>query len=137
MKLWKNHGHVYAVMPLLLAVVLVALSCAPAANSDKPLKEIITPPFSLTILHVNDTHGYVIPHNVLMKFNGMATLATVGGYSLLNSAVEDIRNREKNVLLLHGGDILEGTIWSTRFEGMADVDAMNAMKFDAFVPGQP
>ncbi len=135
MNLWKNHGHVHAVVPLLLAVVLIALSCAPAANSGKPLKEVITPPFSLTILHVNDTHGYAIPSNVLMKFNGVATLATVGGYSLLNSAVEDIRNREKNVLLLHAGDILEGTVLSTRFEGMADVDAMNAMKFDAFVPG--
>ncbi len=53
----------------------------------------------------------------------------------MNSAVEDIRNRQKNVLLLHGGDILEGTVWSTRFEGMADMDAMNAMRFDAFVPG--
>lgn len=135
MKPWKNTGHVHVVMSLLLAVVLIALSCTPAANSGKPLKEITTPPFSLTILHVNDTHGYVIPHDVLMKFNGMTTMATVGGYSLLNSAVEDIRNRQKNVLLLHGGDIMEGTIWSTRFEGMADVDAMNAMKFDAFVPG--
>jgi 5'-nucleotidase len=122
-------------MSLLLAVVLIALSCAPAANSGNSLKEITTLPLSLTILHVNDTHGYVIPSNVPMKFNGMATMATVGGYSLLNSAVEDIRSREKNVLLLHGGDILEGTIWSTMFEGMADVDAMNAMEFDALVPG--
>jgi 5'-nucleotidase len=122
-------------MSLLLAVVLISLSCATAANSVKPLKEIATPPLSLTILHVNDTHGYVIPSNALMKFNGTAAMATVGGYSLLDSAVEDIRGREKNVLLLHGGDILEGTIWSNKFEGMADVDAMNAMKFDAFVPG--
>ena len=135
MNSWKNSGRAYMIMSLLLAVVLIALSCAPAANSGKSLKEIITPPFSLTVLHVNDTHGYVIPGNVLMKFNGVQTLATVGGYSLLDSAVEDIRNRQKNVLLLHGGDILEGTIWSTKFEGTADVDAMNAMKFDAFVPG--
>jgi 5'-nucleotidase/UDP-sugar diphosphatase len=135
MNSWKNPGHIYMIMSLLLAVVLIALSCAPAANPGKSLKEIQTPPLSLTILHVNDTHGYVIPHDELMKFNGMTTLATVGGYSLLDSAVEDIRNRQKNVLLLHGGDILEGTIWSTRFEGMADVDAMNAMRFDAFVPG--
>ena len=131
----KISGHIYWIMSLLLAVVLIALSCAPAANSNRALREITTPPFSLTILHVNDTHGYVIPNNVLMKCNGMTTMASAGGYSLLNSAVEDMRSREKNVLLLHGGDILEGSIWSTRFEGMADVDAMNAMKFDAFVPG--
>lgn len=135
MKLRKDHGYARAALPLLLAAVLLALSCSPAAGTGKPLKEVTTPPFSLTILHVNDTHGYVIPSSVLMKFNGVPTMATVGGYSLLDSAVEDIRNRQKNVLLLHGGDILEGTIWSTSFEGMADVDAMNAMKFDAFVPG--
>lgn len=131
----NNCGRVYVIMSLLLAVVLISLSCAPAADSVKSLKEITTAPLSLTILHVNDTHGYVIPSNALMKFNGTAAMATVGGYSLLDSAVEDIRGREKNVLLLHGGDILEGTIWSNKFEGMADVDAMNAMKFDAFVPG--
>ena len=135
MNSWRISRRIYMTMSLLLAVVLIALSCAPAANSNKALKEITTQPFSLTLLHINDTHGYVIPHDELMKFNGMTTLASVGGYSLLNSAVEDIRNRQKNVLLLHGGDILEGTVWSTRFEGMADVDAMNAMRFDAFVPG--
>ncbi len=130
-----NRGRVYMIMSLLLAAVLIALSCSPSAGSIKSPGEITTPPLSLTILHVNDTHGYVIPNNIMMRFNGTAAMATVGGYSLLNSAVEDIRFREKNVLLLHGGDILEGTIWSTKFEGMADVNAMNAMKFDAFVPG--
>jgi len=89
----------------------------------------------MTILHVNDTHSYVIPHNVLLKINGADTVATAGGYSLLNSAVEDIRSREKNVLLLHAGDVLEGTIWTPKFQGLAEIDAMNAIKFDALELG--
>ena len=82
-----NRGRVYMITSLLLAVVLIALSCSPSAGSIKSPGEITTPPLSLTILHVNDTHGYVIPNNIMMRFNGTAAMATVGGYSLLNSAV--------------------------------------------------
>jgi len=89
----------------------------------------------MTILHENDTHSYVIPHNVLLKIDDRDTVATAGGYSLLDSAVEDIRSREKNVLLLHAGDVLEGTIWTPKFHGLADIDAMNAMNFDALELG--
>jgi len=120
---------------LLLITLLPTYACASAASTASPPAEITTLPISLTILHVNDTHSYVIPHNVLMKVNGNDTVATAGGYSLLNSAVEDIRSQEKNVLLLHAGDVLEGTIWTTKFQGMADIDAMNAIEFDALELG--
>ena len=130
-----NHKLLHSVLTVLLALSLAAVACSPAATVEKPLKEITTSPLTMTILHVNDTHSYVTLHDLLLKFNGVDTLASVGGYSLLNSAVEDIRSREKNVLLLHGGDILEGTIWSSKFAGSIDVDAMNTMMFDAFVPG--
>jgi 5'-nucleotidase len=51
------------------------------------------------------------------------------------AAVEDIRSREKNVLLLHGGDVLEGTIWTNYFAGLTDMDAMNTLQFNALAPG--
>jgi len=120
---------------LMITMLMPVVACSPAAPSTMPLAEITTSPMSMTILHVNDTHSYVIPHNVLLKINGTDTVATAGGYSLLNSAVEDIRSREKNVLLLHAGDVLEGTIWTPKFEGMADIDAMNAIGFDALELG--
>ncbi|MFA5064495.1 MAG: bifunctional metallophosphatase/5'-nucleotidase [Dehalococcoidia bacterium] len=120
---------------LLLIILLPAFACAPSASTASQPAEITTLPISLTVLHVNDTHSYVIPHSVLLKVNGKDTVATAGGYSLLKSAVEDIRSQEKNVLLLHAGDVLEGTIWTTKFQGMADIDAMNAMEFDALELG--
>ena len=135
MKPPANYKLRHSVLTVLLTLSLAAIACSPAATIEKPLKEITTAPLTLTILHVNDTHSYVIPHDLLLKFNGVDTLAGVGGYSLLNSAVEDIRSREKNVLLLHGGDILDGTVWSSKFAGSVDVDAMNTLSFDAFVPG--
>jgi len=120
---------------LMITMLMPVVACSPAAPPTTPLAEITTSPMSMTILHINDTHSYVIPHNVLLKINGTDTVATAGGYSLLNSAVEDIRSREKNVLLLHAGDVLEGTIWTPKFEGMADIDAMNAIGFDALELG--
>jgi len=131
----KSSSTLAVSLTLLLIALMTAAACAPATPSAKPLAEITTSPLSMTILHVNDTHSYVIPHNVLLKIDGRDTVATAGGYSLLDSAVEDIRSREKNVLLLHAGDVLEGTIWTPKFQGLADIDAMNAMGFDALELG--
>jgi 5'-nucleotidase len=116
-------------------MLLPVFACAPAASTVSQTAEVTSLPISLSVLHVNDTHSYVIPHSVLLKINGKDTVATAGGYSLLDSVVEDIRSQEKNVLLLHAGDVLEGTIWTTKFQGMADIDAMNAMEFDALELG--
>ncbi len=125
----------FVFLALLLTTLLPATACAPVSSPAAALKEITTSPISITILHVNDTHSYVIPHNVLLKIEGRDVIATAGGYSLLNSAVDDVRSQEKNVLLLHAGDVLEGTIWTTKFHGLADIDAMNAIKFDALELG--
>jgi 5'-nucleotidase len=71
----------------------------------------------------------------MLKINGQNTLVTLGGWSLMAAAIEDIRLRDKNVMLLHSGDTIEGTIWSTNFSGLADFEAMNELKFDAVVLG--
>ncbi len=129
LKLW------HAVASLTLILLLLITSCSPAVQVEKPLKEITTAPLTVTILHVGDTHSYDIPHDIMLKINGTDTLATVGGWTTLMAAVQDIRYREKNILLLHSGDIIEGTIWTSKFGGLADCDAMNALQFDAMVLG--
>ena len=111
-----------------LTLLLVLTACTPATNT---LKEITSSPVSIDILHVGDTHSYVIPHDVMLKFNGQDTLVSMGGWSLMMAAIDDIRLREKNVMLLHSGDTIEGTIWSTKFNGLADFEAMNKLRFDA------
>ena len=108
---------------------------APAAPARAPLKDIVSEPLSITILHNADTHSYVMPHDLMLKLNGRDTLVALGGYGPMASAVEDIRQKEKNVILLSGGDVTEGTIWMPKFEGMADFAAMNALKFDAVTLG--
>jgi len=134
MRLSFKSFHIYLAL-FMAAVFLLTPGCAASNVTVTSLKDITSPPLSVTLLHVNDTHSYVIPHDIKFTFNGTDTLATVGGWSLLMAAVEDIRSREKNVLLLHGGDVLEGTIWTSRFAGLVDIDAMNTLQFNALVPG--
>ncbi len=129
LKLW------HALSSCLLVLLLITTACSQAIQVQKPLKEITSAPLTITLLHVGDTHSYVIPHDIMLKINGVNTLATVGGWTTLMAAVTDIRFRDKNVLLLHSGDIIEGTIWTTKFGGLADCDAMNTLQFDAMVLG--
>jgi len=133
---YKTTGIAFA---LILSLALVFTACAPAAPpaapAAVPLKDIASEPLTITILHVGDTHSYVMPHDLMLKLSGRDTLVSLGGFSLLASAVEDMRQREKNVVLLHSGDVTEGTIWMPKFEGLADFAAMNALKFDAVVLG--
>jgi len=128
-----------ATLVLLLSLALVITACAPAAPAapaaPTPLKDIISEPLSVTVLHVGDTHSYVMPHDLMLKLNGRDTLVSLGGFSLLASAIKDIRPGEKNILFLNAGDVTEGTIWMPKFEGMADFAAMNALNFDAVTLG--
>ncbi|MBN1691357.1 MAG: 5'-nucleotidase C-terminal domain-containing protein [Dehalococcoidia bacterium] len=119
-----------AVPALCLTLLMLSgfLSCAPGGGN---LADFKTSPLDITILHVGDTHSYVIPHDVMLNINGEDTLAIMGGWSLLAAAVEEIRRNENNVMLLHSGDTIEGTIWSVKFSGLVDFEAMNELKFDA------
>lgn len=74
-------------------------------------------PFSLTIMHVNDTH------------------ARVDKFPRLKTAVDTLRAESENHLLLHAGDVFSGTLYFTIFEGLADLEMMNAIGFDAMTFG--
>jgi len=131
----KTPGVAFA---LILSLTLVLTACAPStppAPVIEPLKNIVSEPLSITILHVGDTHSYVMPHDMILKLNGRDTLVSLGGFGLLASAVDDLRRKEKDIVLLHSGDATEGTIWMPKFEGMADFAAINTLNFDAIVLG--
>lgn len=122
----------YKHLPILLAIIfLLVPGCSSSSMSSSPAPEIISPPLSLTLLHVGDTNSYITPQKMLMKFNGNDTLVSAGGWSMLMSTVEDIRSRESNVMLLHAGGVVGDTIWGMKFGGFTDIDAMNTLQFNA------
>ncbi|GLC88934.1 5'-nucleotidase C-terminal domain-containing protein [Lysinibacillus piscis] len=73
--------------------------------------------FNLSILHVNDTHS---------RAEGIAQVATV---------VKEQRATKDNVLTLHAGDALTGTLYYNEFQGKADIAVLNEIGFDAMVFG--
>ncbi|MFS0726920.1 5'-nucleotidase C-terminal domain-containing protein [Paenibacillus sp. 1P07SE] len=71
--------------------------------------------FELRVLHTNDTH------------------ARLDSAPRRLTAIAD--NRTANTILLDAGDVFSGTLYFTRFNGMADLEFMNMAGYDAMVPG--
>jgi len=78
----------------------------------------------LVVLHTNDTHSRVEP-----------TSTGEGGYARRKTAIDSIRSKHKNVLLLDAGDWLQGTPYFNFYRGKVEVEAMNKMVYDAVCLG--
>lgn len=87
---------------------------------------------NLTVIQINDTHGYLEPHPELVWSGSKASYPTLGGYariaSLLNSAR---RENPGNVLVLDNGDTFHGTYPAAVSRGEALIPLDNALKLDA------
>lgn len=89
MKLPLKLSHSF--LSILLAAALITIpACSGHNAAETRLREVISAPLSLTLLHVDDTNSLVIPHDVMFKFNDNITLTKVGGWSLLMAANIDI-----------------------------------------------
>ncbi|WP_459857535.1 bifunctional metallophosphatase/5'-nucleotidase [Humidesulfovibrio idahonensis] len=96
-------------------------------------------PLTLTIAHVNDTHSALEPaaENLTLPMDAGSQVfrAKLGGMARLKTALDDIRAREANVLTLHAGDAVQGTLYFNVFEGAAEFDFLNALGIDAMALG--
>ena len=80
----------------------------------------------LVILHTNDTHSQIEPTD-----KSTLKTADMGGYARRMGEIEEVRAKEKNVLLVDAGDYSQGTPYFNFFNGRVEIDAMNRMKYDA------
>ena len=80
----------------------------------------------LVILHTNDTHSQVESTE-----KSSLTTANMGGYARRMGVINQIRQQEKNVLLLDAGDFSQGMPYFNFYNGRVEIDAMNRMKYDA------
>lgn len=81
------------------------------------LADTVEADFSLSIMHVNDTHGHVEkgPKRV--------------------TAVKEYRALHPDALLVDAGDVLTGTLYFNEFKGQADLEIMNIMDYDVMTFG--
>ena len=82
----------------------------------------------ITILHTNDMHSRIEPFSS-GKFKGF------GGMAQRSSIIEEIRKKEKNVLLFDAGDIFQGTPYFNYYGGEVEFKLMSEMKYDAATLG--
>jgi 2',3'-cyclic-nucleotide 2'-phosphodiesterase (5'-nucleotidase family) len=102
--------NVLLVLFLVMSLVVPFMRTSGTANAAGPI------PF--TILHTNDFHGF-------------DPMALARKYTLIN----EIRYKNKNVLLLDGGDVFSRGQYHRVFFGEMEFAAMNAMRYDAWTLG--
>ncbi len=84
----------------------------------------------ITILHTNDQHSRIEPFPMDGgKYQGL------GGFAQRATLINEIRQQEKNVLLLDSGDIWQGTPYFNKFGGKLEFKLMSDMKYDASTLG--
>lgn len=102
---------------VLLCVVLLAMLATVINAQDEE-------PFTLTIMHTNDTHAAHEPDG-----NGN------GGVALLAAVVKQIRAEAENSILVDGGDRFTGTLFHTVYKGQDQIQIMNLLGYDAMSLG--
>lgn len=84
----------------------------------------------ITILHTNDVHSHIDPFGPNEGRN-----ANRGGIARRAVLVNQIRNQNKNTLLLDAGDIFQGTPYFNYYGGELEFKLMSMLKYDAVTIG--
>jgi sulfur-oxidizing protein SoxB len=86
----------------------------------------------LTLLQMNDSHGYLDLHQEHFWAGDHAEHRRSGGYGRIAALMKQIREeRRGRVLALDCGDTVHGTLPAVKTEGQALVRILNAMGFEA------
>jgi len=110
-----------------LALGLVACGGSDDAPSFKPIE--------LNIAHINDHHSQLDAFAATeLTLDGVATQVELGGFARQTAVFKSLAGTP-NLLKLHAGDAITGSLYYTFFKGKADAQMMNSICFDAFVPG--
>jgi hypothetical protein len=81
---------------------------------------------TITLLQINDTHGYLEPHPELFWRGDEAEYRTSGGYARLFTIFNRVR-KERNgaVIALDNGDTFHGTFHAVQSKGETFIDPVN------------
>jgi 5'-nucleotidase len=100
-----------------LAWMCVSLKFAHAAGPEA---------YRVRIIHTNDHHARIEPVT-----GGTPPAPIHGGVSRRKTLIDAIRGEGGNQLLIDAGDVFQGTLWFTQYEGQADLEFYNALGYEA------
>ncbi len=91
----------------------------------------------LTVFFTNDIHGGIIPQKA--EFLNPEFPPVLGAGASAAAIIRDARKKAQmqgaSTLLIDGGDTFQGTLVGTLSKGLAVVEYMNLLEYDAVVPG--
>lgn len=121
---------------LLLFLLLLLLTGACVHLAGQTSKTPSEAARQVTVLYVADLHAQMQPHPELFARDGREVIEEAGGFARVAEAIRRIREeRDGDVLVLDAGDTIQGSGVAAATQGKALVPALNAMGFDAAVPG--
>lgn len=109
-------------MKTTLSIALAAAFCLLAGW-------IIGREVTVTLLYTSDIHGH------LTGVTSDRKAKPDGGLLRCATLIGDIRKREPNVLLIDGGDLIQGTAVGFLNRGDVMIDAVSTLRYDALVVG--
>jgi 5'-nucleotidase len=111
----------------ILAVLLLLFFTAPEAVAF----------YTLQIIHQNDTHSNLAPVPLALSLADPDTAVRIpaGGAALAAGLISRAREASANVVFLHAGDLVQGTLFYTVYRGRADAGVYNVLSPDVMTPG--
>ncbi len=92
-------------------------------------------PLELNIAHINDHHSQLDAFAATeLTLDGVPTQVDLGGFARQTAMFKSVAGTQ-NLLKIHAGDAVTGTLYYTFFKGAIDAQMMNTVCFDAFIPG--
>ena len=86
---------------------------------------------TLTILHTNDLHGHILPFAYTEIERSKEEKASVGGAARRATLIRRLRKEIKNpTILVDSGDTFTRGPLTNAYEGVADIEAMNAVGYE-------
>lgn len=82
-----------------------------------------------TILHSNDMHGDFFAEDPEERGE------LIGGLALLSGYINKVRAKEKNVIYVISGDMVQGSIIDTEYKGISTIEIMNYLAPDVVALG--
>lgn len=104
-------------------MALLLVLCRPALAADDSLH--------LTILHTNDLHGHILPFAYTEAGRSKQEKPSVGGAARRATLIRRLRQSIPNpTILVDSGDTFTRGPLTNAYEGIADIEAMNAVGYE-------
>ncbi|CAA0090990.1 NAD 5'-nucleotidase [BD1-7 clade bacterium] len=115
---------------------------APGAQGPTGEPAPVNKPLDLRIIHMNDHHSHLEAASFDFDTSGLELAADVdevevsyGGFPRMVTLANTLASQRQNVVKIHSGDAITGTLFYTLFGGEANARMMNRVCFDIFVLG--